>query len=181
MLRCTLLSGILSFWSSLPVMCSSLPSRQEVLQQVYPNASYQAERVFLTGKQLKDAAALAETEIASSLLARYIVREGGEMVGRAYIDTHVVRTKKESVLVCLDRAGRIKRIEVTAFLEPPEYRAAERWIEQFSGRHLDEDLRLQRAIRPLAGATLTAASLEKAVRRVLAIDAVLEKSRKVGP
>jgi len=89
----------------------------------------------------------------------------------------VLRTNKEILLICLDRGGKLKRIEVTAFQEPPEYRAPDGWFEQFSGKQLDEDLRLQRSIRPLTGATLTAHSVTAAVRRVLAIDEVLEKEK----
>ena len=40
---------------------------------------------------------------------------------------------------------------------------------------MNNDLNLQRAIRPLAGATLTAVAANQAVRRALAIDRVLER------
>jgi hypothetical protein len=63
---------------------------------------------------------------------------------------------------------------VTAFLEPPDYLASERWLRQYARRRLDDDLALQRAIRPIAGATLTANATNAAVRRVLAIDRILE-------
>ena len=94
-------------------------------------------------------------------------------MGHAYVDTHVVRTKKETVLVSLDASGAVKRVDVIAMLEPPEYRAPQPFLRQFTGRRLQDDLRLQRAIRPIAGATLTANAVTDAVRRVLAIDAVL--------
>jgi hypothetical protein len=157
------------------VFAESLPTRQEVLSNVYPNALPKAERVFLTRKQMEDASALAKIKIPSALLARYVLYAEGQSVGRAYVDTHVIRTKKESLLICLDPGGKLKRIEVTAFQEPPEYQAPDGWFEQFSGKQLDEDLRLQRSIRPLTGASLTAHSVTAAVRRVLAIDEVLEK------
>ena len=169
-----LITILSSLWSP-SLFGGALPTREEVLRSVYPKASHRAERVFLTKEQLANAAALAETQIPSALLARYLLREEGHIVGRAYVDTHIVRTKKESLLVCLDSSGKVKRIEVTVFQEPPEYRAPENWIDQFSEKQLEEDLRLQRAIRPLTGATLTANSVSAAVRRVLAIDKVLEK------
>jgi hypothetical protein len=61
-----------------------------------------------------------------------------------------------------------------AFLEPEEYQAPSAFLDQYRGKALDEDLRLQRAIRPIAGATLTARAVNDATRRVLAIDRVLE-------
>jgi hypothetical protein len=151
-------------------------SREEVLASAYPGASFKAEQVFLTVPQQKRAEALAGQALPSALVARYVATQGGQTVGRAYVDTHVVRTKKESLLVCLDAAGRVKRVEATAFLEPQEYRAPEAWARQFQGRALDDDLRLNRAIRPIAGATLTAKAETEAVRRVLAIDRALAGS-----
>jgi electron transport complex protein RnfG len=151
-------------------------TRDEALAAAFPGATIRAERVFLTRAQLDEAAALAGVDIPSALVARYVALRDDRTVGRAYVDTHVVRTKRETLLVSLDAQGRVVRVEVTAFLEPPEYRAPAAWLGQYRGRALDDDLRLQRAIRPLAGATLTARAATDAVRRVLAIDRVLEGS-----
>ena len=112
----------------LPVFClvggvqgGSLPSREEVLETLFPGSTIRAERVFLTGEQRRQAAALSGGEVPSALIARYLAWEEGKEIGRAYVDTHVVRTKKESLLICLNEKGVMKRIEVTAFLEPHEY------------------------------------------------------------
>jgi hypothetical protein len=148
-------------------------TREEALAAAYPGAAIHAEQVFLTGDQQKQAAAQAGTDIPSAFIARYIATERGKVVGRAYVDTHTVRTKKETLLVSLDAEGRVKRIDVTAFLEPAEYHASDAWLRQYANRRLDEDLGLNRAIRPIAGATLTARATNAAVRRALAVDAVL--------
>jgi hypothetical protein len=148
-------------------------SREEALASAFPGAAIQSEQVFLTAEQQKQAEAMAGTPLPSALVARYLATASGRLIGRAYVDTHVVRTKKESLLICLDAAGRVLRVEATAFLEPPEYRAPQAWTRQFNGRRLDDDLRVNRAIRPIAGATLTANAETAAVRRVLAVDRVL--------
>ena len=158
---------------------TGLMTRDEALAAAYPGASVEAERVFLTGDQARRAAELARVDIESPLVARYVAREGGRVVGRAYIDTHVVRTKRESLLIALAPDGAVQRIEVTAFLEPRDYLPPPAWLRQFDARPLDDDVALQRAIRPIAGATLTAQSATDAVRRVMAIDEVLE-SREQG-
>lgn len=152
-------------------------TREEALAAVFPDADVEAERVFLTADQVSRAAALAGDDLSSALVARYLARAGGEVVGRAYVETHVVRTKRESLLISLDAAGAVRRVDVTAFLEPPEYLASERWLDQYAGRSLSDDLDLGRAIRPIAGGTLTAIAANGAVRRVLAIDQVLEADR----
>ena len=122
---------------------------------------------------MKAASARAGEAVETPLIARYTARKDGVVAGRAYIDTHTVRTKKESLLVSLDAAGKVKRVDVVAFLEPAEYRAPAPFLDQFTGRGLGDDVRVHRAIRPIAGATLTANAATDAVRRILAIDAVL--------
>lgn len=149
-------------------------TREEVLAGVFPGAAFEAERVFLTRGQMAAIGELARGEVDSGLVARYVVTRGGQVVGRAYVDTHIVRTKRESLLISLDADGSLKRIDVTAFLEPPEYRASDRWLRQYNGHLLTDEVMVQRAIRPIAGATLTAGATNAAVRRVLATDSVLE-------
>ena len=151
-------------------------SREEALAAVYAGANIRAEQVFLTPTQLKSVAARAGTDPASALVARYVATRNGQVIGRAYVDTHTVRTKRESLLISLDAQGRVLRVDVTAFLEPPEYRAPEAWLGQYRSRGLDDDLSINRAIRPIAGATLTGRAANSAVRRVLAIDEILQSA-----
>ena len=160
-------------WVGLGATQGGVFSLDEALTAAFPGASIESEWLFLTSEQTDRVSALAGGDAPSALVARYVARRDGRVVGRAYVETHVVRTKRESLLVSLDSSGRVQRIDVTAFLEPPEYRASERWLRQYEERLLDDELALQRGIRPLAGATLTAVATNAAVRRVLAIDRVL--------
>jgi Na+-translocating ferredoxin:NAD+ oxidoreductase RnfG subunit len=59
------------------------------------------------------------------------------------------------------------------FREPLEYMPRKGWYEQYEGQELDDDLALKRNIRPVTGATLTARATTDAVRRVLALHAVV--------
>jgi len=151
-------------------------SREEALGLVYPAAEIRAERVFLTEDEQQRAEALAGAPLSTQLVARYVAARGSAVVGRAYVDTHTIRSKRETLLVSLDASGAVIRVDVTAFLEPAEYLAPGVWLEQYRSQRLSDELRLQRAIRPLAGATLTARATNQAVRRILAIDQVLERA-----
>lgn len=164
--------GIVLLGESLPLQEIT---REEALTAAYPGARIEAERLFLSGSEVEEVENLAGVGSVSALVARYLAWNGEDLAGRAYIDTHLVRTKKESLLICLNADGSVKRIEVTAFQEPPEYQASPLWYRQYSGRELNDELQLNRGIRPLAGATLTAAAANAAVRRVLALDRVLER------
>ena len=151
-----------------------LISREDALAAVFPGATVVSDRVFLTNDQVERIAALARTDVVSKIYARYIARQGGAVVGRAYVDTHVVRTKRASLLVSLEADGRVRRIDVTAFLEPPEFVPSEPWRRQYYDQPLSDDIAVHRRIRPIAGATLTTGSVNGAVRRVLALDQVLQ-------
>jgi hypothetical protein len=155
-------------------------SREKALAAAYPEAEIRADSVFMTEQQMKQAREISGVELRSGLIARYVALREGRVIGRAYVDTHTVRTKNESLLIALDESGRVRRVEVTAFLEPPEYQAPRAWYDQYNGKDLTGDLRLHRAIRPIAGASLTAKATTDATRRVLAIDQVLrnEQGRK---
>ena len=150
-------------------------SREAALEGLFPGAEFAAERVFLTEAQRSRAEELSRVDVDSLLIARYVISRDGEEVGRAYIDTHVVRTKDESLLVVLNPDGTVRRVEVTAFLEPPEYMGSEAWYAQYQPHGLTDELNLQRAIRPIAGASLTGRATTRAVRRVLAIDQALNE------
>jgi Na+-translocating ferredoxin:NAD+ oxidoreductase subunit G len=153
-------------------------SRDEALKLAFPNAEVRQSMIFLTKEEQDEASKLAGVPIESGLVARYDALKDQKSIGRAYLDTHIVRTKKESLLIVLSDDGKIQRLEVVAFQEPPEYLPSEKWYEQFEGKSLDPDLRLKKDIHPVTGASLTAQAATDASRRALAIDQVLQKRKK---
>jgi Na+-translocating ferredoxin:NAD+ oxidoreductase subunit G len=153
-------------------------TRDEALQAAYPGAEIKSSMVFLTEAEVKQASQIAGSQIPSALIATFQAVKNGQVVGRAYLDTHVVRTKKESLIIMLDAEGKLKRVEVVAFLEPPEYMPPDVWYRQFDGKTLNDNLRIQKDIHPVTGATLTANATVSAVRRATAIDQILRTKQK---
>jgi hypothetical protein len=89
------------------------------------------------------------------------------------LDTHVVRTMPATVLTAIAPDGTLKAALVLQFAEPPDYLPREGWLRTLEGRALDDDLRPGRGVRRVTGATLTVQSLTDAVRRALALDALV--------
>lgn len=145
----------------------------EALRLAFPGSRVERRTSFLTAAQLARAEALAGVEIPSKLIHAYLATSEGRAAGTAYFDTHRVRTLPETVMVVLDPAGKVRRVEVLAFGEPPDYLPRGGWYGQFAGKELGAGLSLKRDIRPITGATLTARATTGAVRRVLAIHQVL--------
>jgi FMN-binding domain len=146
----------------------------EALALAFPHCKVERGTEYLTEEQRKRAAELSGNEIPSAIAHPYVARdEAGRVVGTAYFDTHRVRTLDEVLMVVVDPQGRVGRVELLAFGEPPEYVPHGAWYGQFLGRPLDDELNLKRGIRGVTGATLTARATTSAVRRVLAVHAAL--------
>ncbi|MCY4074422.1 MAG: hypothetical protein OXH04_03210 [Acidobacteria bacterium] len=149
-------------------------TRTEALALAYPDARVTRDRIILTSEQMVAVAALARVGMQGRIFPRYVAREDGVVVGRAYIDTHIAKTERQSLLISLEPDGRVKRVDVTVFFEPAQYMAPSVWLRQFDGQVLHEELAVRRGIRPIAGASFTGRAISNAVRRVLALDQVLE-------
>ena len=72
-------------------------------------------------------------------------------------------------LVVVDPDTSVRAVEILAFHEPDDYLPTEGWLSQFEGTSLHEDLWLKRGIQNVVGATLTAQTLTRGVRKVLAL------------
>jgi len=147
----------------------------EAVKLAFAEARVERHTIYLTKAEMERARELAAVEIQSALATAYEARREGVLVGTAYFDTHTVRTLKETIMVVVDAAGAVRRVEVLSFDEPPEYRPRPAWYAQFAGHALDGDLAVKRGIPAVTGATLTARATTDAVRRVLAIHRVLDE------
>ena len=149
-------------------------TQEEALRLAFPGATVERRTAFLTEAQQKEAQKLSgDDQLPRALVSFYVARKDGREVGTAYFDTHVVRTMPETILVVVDPAGILARVEVLSFSEPEEYLPRPRWYAQFPGKPLDAELSVKRGVRPVVGATLTARATTAATRRVLALHRVL--------
>lgn len=170
-----------SVWLLAGGLLAVAPSESKVLMTVdealalaFPDCQVERRTVFLDGRQKAEASKLARADIDQGLVYPYtaVCPPQSEHGGTAYFDTHRVRTLEEIVMIVV-RDGRVARIEVLAFREPLDYMPSDRWYAQFDDQPLSDDLDLDRRVRPVAGATLTARATADAVRRVLALHQVL--------
>lgn len=149
-------------------------TQQEALARAFPTgARVTRQPVFLSKEQLAAAKRESGVDFGDQLIIRYVAMVGERVAGYAYFDTHRVRTLPETVMVVVTPDGRVDRIDILSFDEPPDYEPKRRWIDQFRNRKLDDDLALNRAIRPISGASLTGRAILNASRKVLALHRVI--------
>ncbi|HYM61563.1 MAG TPA: FMN-binding protein [Thermoanaerobaculia bacterium] len=145
-------------------------TQREALAAAFPaSAKIVRQTFFLTPEQISAAKSESGVDFSDQLLIRYAATSGDKTLGYAYFDTHRVRTLPESVMIAVTADGRIDRVEILSFDEPSDYFPKRRWIDQLLGRKLDGDLSLNRAIRPISGASLTGRAIVNASRKVLAL------------
>jgi hypothetical protein len=157
-------------------------TQEEALRLAFPGATIAHRTAFLTPAQQKEARSLSGDEDPPAALVNfYVATKEGQEIGTAYFDTHVVRTMPETIMVVVDPASRIARIEVLSFSEPEEYLPRPRWYEQFAGKPLDDELSTKRGIHPVTGATLTVRATTDAARRVLALHRILHEPPATPP
>jgi len=158
-------------------------TQEQALRLAFPPpARVERRTAYLDESHLARARALAgrDAEIESTVVSYYVGFEGDRPLGAAYFDAHRVRTLPEVLMIVVDTAGRLQRVELMRFAEPPEYSPPARWLGQLIGRVLDDDLSERRGIAGITGATLTTRAVARAARRVLALHQVIDPFE-VGP
>ncbi len=155
----------------------TLLTQEEALRRAFPQAdAIERRTAYLDSAQLAraEAAAGPDAKAPAAVVTYYVGVRDGAPIGAAYFDVHRVRTLPEVLMVVVDTGGGVRRVEIVRFSEPPEYRAPRGWLRQFVGRVLGRELSLKGDIVGITGATLTSDAATRAVRRVLALHAVID-------
>jgi hypothetical protein len=159
-----------------PVRSDVLLTEKAALARAFPGATAQRRTVYLTPEQVEAVQKKALSPLPSAMVTVYEARSGGELVGRAVLDTDVVRTMPATVLTVITPDGTLGMALILQFTEPPDYLPREGWLKTLEGHALDDDLWPGRGVRRVTGATLTVQALTDAVRRALALDALVLRS-----
>ena len=149
-------------------------SQQEAIDLAFPDADrIETDIRVLTKDQVAAVESAARSKLDSRIAKFYVAWQGDAITGYAFIDVHTVRTLPEAFLLVLEPDGSTRSVRVLAFHEPLDYLPTERWYEQFEKKSLADELRLDRDIHGVVGATLSARAVTQSVRRVLALFRVL--------
>lgn len=153
---------------------------EEALALAFPECRIERATEYLSEAEETRVEELARGELPGRVVRPYRAYKGDVLVGTAYFDAHRVRTKNEVLMLVVGLDQRLKRVEVLAFAEPLEYLPKASFYAQYAGRRLDDQLELQRGVRGVSGATLSAASATAAARRALALHQILAERARTG-
>jgi hypothetical protein len=152
-------------------------TEKAALARAFPDLPVERHTLFLTPEQVATVQKAARSKLPSPLVTVFEARRDRVVAGRAILDTHVVRTMPETALTVVDPDGHLRMVLVLQFGEPPDYLPREGWLKTFPKVALDDELWPGRGVRRVSGATLTVLALTEAVRRSLAIDALVLRGR----
>ncbi len=152
----------------------------DALHAAFPDADrFDATDVLLSEEMSRRLDELARSRIPERMVTFYAARRGEAVVGYAVVQSHVVRTKRETLLVALEPDGRIRRIVVLSFLEPPEYKPSERWLAQFAGKGTTDRLAVGDDLAAISGSTLSARGVAEQSRWLLQALKMAREERRV--
>jgi hypothetical protein len=172
--RLHLLAALAALLAASPVHGRVLLTQKDALALAFPAGSkVERKTAYLTVEQSVTAEKAAGTKIDAKIWTYYVGTSSSGAAGTAYFESHKVRTMNEAFMVVVNPDGTVRFIEILSFAEPDEYLAPEKWLGQFSGKALDDDLVLRRGLRNITGASLTSDAVTRGVRRVLAVHKVL--------
>jgi hypothetical protein len=150
-------------------------TQEQALARVFPPpARVSRSTAFLSPEQVESARKAAQAPVESAVVTRYAAfGADGTLAGTAYFDSHVVRTASEVLMIVVAPDRSVRSVDVLAFGEPQDYLPRAGWLKRIEGQRGEDGLFVGRALAHVTGATLTTRAIATAVRRVLALDAVL--------
>jgi hypothetical protein len=145
----------------------------EALAHAFPGARIELHTLALSAADVKAVEKRAHARCEPRLVTAYVAWRGDTLVGAAYTDRRVVRTREALLMTSIAPDTTVSRIDVLAFFEPPDFRPTQRWLERFHGAGSSAPLAPGRDVPPLAGASLTSRAVSESARLALAWHALL--------
>lgn len=154
-------------------------TKDEALKRAFgPSASIERRTVFLTDEQVEQIRKRAKAKVESKIVTYYVGKTDTGVQGYAFFETHVVRTMPATYMVVVSPDATVRGVEILAFYEPEDYLPPARWLNQFDGQRLSDELWVKRSIRNISGATLSAHAITEGSRRILAtFEVALQKEK----
>jgi hypothetical protein len=143
-------------------------TQQQALAYYFPVGTIQRKTVFLSDPQVEAIQRQAKVRVDSKVVTYYVGKTPAGMPAYAFFDTHIVRTMPETFMAVIRPDSTVGAVEVLAFYEPEDYLPPARWLSLLVDSRLTDELRLNRGVRNISGATLSAQAITNGVRRLLA-------------
>jgi Na+-translocating ferredoxin:NAD+ oxidoreductase RnfG subunit len=150
-------------------------NREEALASLIPEATgFREDAVSLSAAERERVAALTKSKVPDTEVTFWIGEEAGRVVGYATVLNVIGKEQPITFMVAVSPEGAVRGVEVMTYRESQgsEIRS-KRFRDQFVGKTLAAPLKLGRDVHGISGATLSARSTASAVKKALALTAVV--------
>lgn len=160
-------------FTSIQTFAVNRPYTEVIDELVSESCEKKKENLFLEKDIIKKIEEKSEVKIYGGLALRYVETCGDEKIYH-YVDSHIVRTLNETVVITI-KEDKVASFKVASFGEPAEYKAPNKWYHQFAGYAGDKLLKGNVNVDVLSGATLTVNSSVSAVNKIMVMHKLLKR------
>lgn len=147
-----------------------LKTQEEALQEAFAAAdTVIRQTLFLSEREIEQMEESSKSKFNSAIITYYLGIKDADTLGYAFFEDQIVRTKKTIVMILISPHGKVRKVEVLAFMEPMDYLPVQKWFDLFLNQILSNDLWPGRSIHAVTGATLSVRTFTLCVRRALAV------------
>jgi len=154
-------------------LCFSFSSTAKVvmtldkaLETSFPNMKVEKKRVYLSKDNVLDLQKQAKSRFNSQVFSYYEASNGSGREATAFIITHKLRSRTQTLFLIFDNKGILKSTEVLAFYEPDEYIMNKKWFSLFEGNSISKNISMKSSNMRVAGSTISYNETSKAIRRI---------------
>jgi Na+-translocating ferredoxin:NAD+ oxidoreductase RnfG subunit len=122
----------------------------------------------IKGDLKKRSELFAKQRFWGQIIYFYEIISGDSLIGYAILDNVLGKVKPITFLVIFNTDNSIKSVDIIKYREQYGVAVERReWLDQFSGKSLNSDLKLGSAIDGISGATISVKTIIKGVNRLL--------------
>ena len=124
------------------------------------------EKVYLTPTFLKKLEEAAKSKFESKIYTVYEAKSGGKLMMSGILETHILRSRTQTLFLVFDRKGKIVSTQVLAFYEPEEYIMSPKWFDQFKNKTIMDKMQPGIDLAKVSGSTISYNETAAAIRRM---------------
>ncbi len=157
--------------TAMPAMAIRYLTKEEALRVAMPHAqTIRTEQVELTPAQQQRVHDKADHPLDADTFVFYVGRRNDQIDGYAYITDKKGRHRPITFIVGLKPDCSVEDVAIMIYREPRGYEVKEeRFLRQYHNKTIQDPIEVQRDIKNISGATISAHSVSAGVREAVAI------------
>ena len=132
----------------------------------------ESKKLYLSQKNVDKLSERSESKFTNRIFSYYEASKNGKRVYTAYLITHRLRTRTQTLFIVFKANGEMKSAEVIAFYEPEEYIMTQPWLKQFNNKKVN-NMPTQNEVIRVSNSTISYNETTKAIRRIANVNSFI--------